>query len=62
VVVLEVETVVPCVLVGLVLDTFHDPQKTVEFVGVPTVVSVVLASSEFEESNGDGEPARNNRR
>jgi len=62
VVVLEVETVVSGVLVGLVLDTFDDPQESVEFFGVPSVVSVVLASSEFEESNGDGEPARNNRR
>jgi hypothetical protein len=54
--------VVPRVLVGLVLDTFDDPQESVEFFGVPSVVAVVLASGEFEESDCDGEPAANNRR
>jgi hypothetical protein len=45
VVVLEVETVVSSVLVGLVLDTVHDVEKAVEFLGVGTVVAVVLPAS-----------------
>jgi hypothetical protein len=45
VVVLEVETVVPCVLVGLVLDTVHDVEEAVEFLRVRTVVAVILPAS-----------------
>jgi hypothetical protein len=45
VVVLEVETVVPSVLVGLVLDTVDNVEKAVKFLGVLSVVAVVLPAS-----------------
>jgi hypothetical protein len=45
VVVLEVETVVSSVLVGLVLDTIHDVEEAVEFFGVAPVVAVILPAS-----------------
>jgi hypothetical protein len=45
VVVLKVETMVSSVLVGLILDTFHNPQKAVQFLGVGTVVAVILPAS-----------------
>jgi hypothetical protein len=45
VVVLQVETVVSCVLVGLVLDTIHHVEEAVKFPSVVAVVSVILPAS-----------------
>jgi hypothetical protein len=45
VVVLEVEAVVSSVLVCLVLDTVHDVEKAIEFLGVASVVAVILPAS-----------------
>jgi hypothetical protein len=45
VVVFEVETVVPCVLVCLVLDTVHHVEEAVKFPSVVAVVAVILPAS-----------------